>query len=59
MKTIEQNIRIKLEFQRNMIRVAEEADAGHTLGGKHMIGGIVFYKRTYIVIVLIGSCLTL
>ena len=42
-----------------MIRVAEEADAGHTFRGKHMIGGIVFYKRTYLVIVLIGSCLTL
>ena len=39
----------KLEFEHNKIRFAQVGDACHTFRGKHMIGGIVFYKHTYLV----------
>ena len=37
----------ELEFQHNMIRFVKLGDACHTFRGKHVIGGIVFYKHTY------------
>ena len=46
----------ELEFQHNMIRFVKLGDACHTFRGKIVIGGIVFYKHTYLVCPLFLLC---
>ena len=39
----------ELEFRYNMIRFTKAGDACRIFKGKHMIGGTVFHKHTYLI----------